>query len=269
MPVDALLDGELTLIGQITHASNATLVCDAESGDDVVRCVYKPIRGEQPLWDFPDGTLAGRERASYLVSERLGWGVIPRTILRDGPFGPGMVQRWIDTPDRHGTDVSSDSPVGLDLVDICPSGDVPPGFFEILHATDMDGSNVTLIHADDPRLQRMAVLDILINNADRKGGHALEGMDGSVYGVDHGICLHSENKLRTVLWGWAGSEVPGALVLDVAELVEGLSGEFGDELTEHITPAEVTALRERALALVAAPTMPRPNGNRPIPWPAF
>lgn len=269
MPVDALREGELTLIGKITHASNATLVCDATSGEETVRCVYKPVRGEQPLWDFPDGTLAGRECASYLVSEQLGWGVIPRTILRDGPFGPGMVQRWIDTPDRHGTDLPSDDIVGLDLVDICPADEVPPGFFEILHATDMDGSNVALIHADDPRLQRMAVLDILINNADRKGGHALEGLDGSVYGVDHGICLHSENKLRTVLWGWAGREVPGALVSDIAELVDTLAGEFGERLAEHITPTEVAALRERAGALVDAPTMPRPNGSRPIPWPAF
>lgn len=197
---DPLESGELTLIGQITHASNATLVCDAVEGETTVRCVYKPVRGERPLWDFPDGTLAGREYASYLVSEQLGWGVIPRTLLRDGPFGPGMVQRWVDTPDRH-----ADDPGGLDLVDICAPDAVPEGWFEILRATDMDGEPVALIHADDPRLQRMAVLDVLINNADRKGGHALEGLDGSVYGVDHGICLHTQNKLRrgAVLEGFA------------------------------------------------------------------
>jgi uncharacterized repeat protein (TIGR03843 family) len=261
---DPLESGELTLIGQITHASNATLVCDAVEGETTVRCVYKPVRGERPLWDFPDGTLAGREYASYLVSEQLGWGVIPRTLLRDGPFGPGMVQRWVDTPDRHADDTG-----GLDLVDICAPDAVPEGWFEILRATDMDGEPVALIHADDPRLQRMAVLDVLINNADRKGGHALEGLDGSVYGVDHGICLHTENKLRTVLWGWAGTEVPGALVVDIAELISSLEGDFGARLGEHITSGEVAALYERAVDLLAAPVMPRPNGHRPIPWPAF
>ncbi|NLE80801.1 MAG: SCO1664 family protein [Rhodococcus sp.] len=264
LPVDALVDGELTLIGQVAHASNATIVCEATTDERTVRCVYKPIRGEQPLWDFPDGTLAGRERAAYLVSEQLGWGVVPRTVLRDGPFGPGMVQEWIDTPDRH-----ADTPAGLELVDICPADDVPAGFFEILHATDMDGSEVALVHADDPRLQRMAVLDLVINNADRKGGHALEGFDGEVYGVDHGVCLHAENKLRTVLWGWAGQEVPGALVVDMAALVDSLSADFGEELTEHITTAEVSALRDRVKTLIELPVMPRPNGHRPIPWPAF
>ncbi|MEV0946779.1 SCO1664 family protein [Rhodococcus sp. NPDC049939] len=261
---DALESGELTLIGRITDASNATLVCDAVSGANSVRCVYKPIRGERALWDFPDGTLAGREYASYLVSEQLGWSVIPHTVLREGPFGRGMVQRWIDTPDRHG-----DGAAGLDLVDICTPDAVPEGWFAILQATDMEGNPIVLIHADDPRLQRMAVLDVLINNADRKGGHALEGLDGSVYGVDHGICLHTENKLRTVLWGWAGTEVPGTLVADVGGLISSLEGDFGVRLGAYITPDEVVALYERAVDLVAAPVMPRPRGRRPIPWPAF
>lgn len=267
MPVeelDLLECGELTVVGQITHASNATLVCDARAGDRTTRCVYKPIRGERPLWDFPDGTLAGREVASYLVSEKLGWGVIPRTVLREGPFGQGMVQRWVDTADRH-----ADVRGGLDLVDLCAPEVVPEGWFEILRASDADGAPVALIHADDPRLQRMAVLDVLINNADRKGGHALEGLDGSVYGVDHGICLHTENKLRTVLWGWAGTAVPGALVADIAELITALDGDFGTCLTTLVTDEEVAALRKRAVDLVQSPVMPRPNGRRPLPWPAF
>ncbi|AOW94643.1 phosphatidylinositol kinase [Rhodococcus sp. WMMA185] len=261
---DALLVGELTLVGRITDASNATLVCDAVLGESIVRCVYKPIRGERALWDFPDGTLAGREYASYLVSEQLGWSVIPRTVLREGPFGRGMVQRWVDTADRHGNGAA-----GLDLVDICSPETVPPGWFEILQASDMDGNPIVLIHADDPRLQRMAVLDVLINNADRKGGHALEGLDGAVYGVDHGICLHTENKLRTVLWGWAGTRVPEALVADIVGLISSLEGNFAAVLGEHITADEVVALYERAVDLVAAPVMPRPSGRRPIPWPAF
>ncbi|PTR27582.1 putative repeat protein (TIGR03843 family) [Rhodococcus sp. OK519] len=273
MPIDpvdpadgeVLAAGELTLVGRIVHASNATLVCDAAADGRSVRCVYKPIRGEQPLWDFPDGTLAGREIASYLISEELGWGVIPQTILRDGPLGPGMVQRWIDTPERH-----PESGGQLDLVDICPPEEVPPGWLEVLRALDVQGAEVSLIHADDPRLQRMAVLDIILNNADRKGGHALEGIDGSVYGVDHGICLHEQNKLRTVLWGWAGAPIADDLMSDVTTLVERLSGEeFPAVLTEHITAAEIEALRERATALQRQPVMPHPAGSRPIPWPAF
>eukprot|EP01133_Synstelium_polycarpum_P023042 gene23042-27627_t len=131
---DVLLEGDLTLIGQITTASNATLVCESTLGEKSTRVVYKPVRGERPLWDFPDGTLAGREVASYRVSEALGWGVIPRTVLRDGPFGPGMVQRWIDTVDRR-----ADGSGGLEMVDLCSPGNVPPGWFEVLQAFDSEG----------------------------------------------------------------------------------------------------------------------------------
>ncbi|MDH6281236.1 SCO1664 family protein [Prescottella agglutinans] len=273
MPVDPsdpaarelLAAGELTLVGRIVHASNATLVCDASSDGRSVRCVYKPIRGERPLWDFPDGTLAGREVASYLISEALGWGVIPHTILRDGPLGPGMVQLWIETPERH-----PESGGQLDLVDICPPEEVPPGWLEVLRAFDVQGDEVALIHADDPRLRRMAVLDILLNNADRKGGHALEGIDGSVYGVDHGICLHEEPKLRTVLWGWAGKPIGDDLMADIEALTDQLGGDdLPGVLAEHVTGREVDALRARAKALLAAPVMPHPAGSRPIPWPAF
>lgn len=257
-----LESGELSLVGRVVHASNATLVCDATVDGETLRCVYKPIRGERPLWDFPDGTLAGREVASYLISEALGWGIIPTTVLRDGPFGPGMVQEWIETPERDGAD-------RLDLIDICPADAVPQGWLQVLLAYDGDGAEVALIHADDPRLQRMAVLDVLLNNADRKGGHALEGVGGGVYGIDHGICLHTENKLRTVLWGWAGQPVDDALLADVAGFATLLDGPFAARLTEHITRAEVAALRARAAALLRYPVMPRPVGARPIPWPAF
>ncbi|MBF0661429.1 MULTISPECIES: SCO1664 family protein [unclassified Rhodococcus (in: high G+C Gram-positive bacteria)] len=259
-----LTEGELTVIGQIAHASNATLVCDASYGGTVVRCVYKPVRGERPLWDFPDGTLAGREVASYLICEALGWGVIPLTVLRDGPFGPGMVQRWIDTRDP------SDGPADrLDVVDLYPAGAVPEGWLPILRARDLDGDDVLLIHADDPRLHRMAVLDLVLNNADRKGGHALEGVDGNVYGIDHGICLHRDDKLRTVLWGWAGDPIDPALLTDLDKLARRLEGEFADVLREYITADEVEALRRRIEALLEHPVMPRPLGERRIPWPAF
>jgi uncharacterized repeat protein (TIGR03843 family) len=258
--------GELTVVGRVVSASNATLVCEAriDDGDEPVRCVYKPVRGEVPLWDFPDGTLAGREVASFEISDVLGWNVIPTTVLRDGPFGPGMVQRWIDTPERHGEHGER-----IDLVDICPPDMIPSGFIPVLQAYDGEGEEVALVHADDPRLQRMAVLDVLINNADRKGGHALEGLDGYVYGVDHGICLHSENKLRTVLWGWAGTAVDDALMTDIVRFVDTFDDRVEPRIRDLITAEEVEALRARARALVATPVMPEPRSSRPIPWPAF
>jgi uncharacterized repeat protein (TIGR03843 family) len=265
--------GELSVLGRVSTASNLTLVCEIDADGTVrddrdpaapspqVRVVYKPVRGERPLWDFPDGTLAGREVASYLVSQALGWAVIPETILRDGPFGPGMVQRWVES--------AAPAAERPDLVDLVPAGTVPAGFREVLRAVDQTGSPVSLVHADDPRLQRLAVLDVLLNNADRKGGHALAGADGGVYGVDHGICLHTEPKLRTVLWGWAGERVGEALLADIAAFVEALPGQVGDMLAAHITDAEVEALGARGRVLLNDPVMPLPIGARPIPWPAF
>ncbi|MFF5033594.1 SCO1664 family protein [Nocardia salmonicida] len=265
MPV--LTEGDLDIVGRIGVASNLTLVCEIaapEPDGAPLRVVYKPVRGERPLWDFPDGTLAGREVASYLISEHLGWGVIPETVLRDGPLGPGMVQRWVTSVDNR-----TDAHQRLDLVDLCTPGTVPEGFCEVLRALDEQGNEVSLIHADDPRLQRMAVLDLLLNNADRKGGHALEGIDGQVYGVDHGICLHTEPKLRTVLWGWAGRPVHESLITDISTFAANLPGAVADSLAVHITDAEITALTERAKALLEHPVMPVPNSSRPIPWPAF
>ncbi|WP_280304480.1 SCO1664 family protein [Nocardia neocaledoniensis] len=265
MPV--LTEGELDIVGRVGIASNLTLVCEIaapEPDGAPLRVVYKPLRGERPLWDFPDGTLAGREVASYLISEHLGWGVIPETVLREGPFGPGMVQRWVTAVDHH-----TQAGPRLDLVDLVRPGTVPDGFCEVLRALDGEGEEVSLVHADDPRLQRMAVLDLLLNNADRKGGHALEGVDGHVYGVDHGICLHSEPKLRTVLWGWAGRPVHESLVTDITTFAANLPGAVADLLAPHITDAEITALIERTKGLLEHPVMPVPNSSRPIPWPAF
>ncbi|MEW5812394.1 MAG: SCO1664 family protein [Actinomycetota bacterium] len=265
--------GELTVLGRIRSASNATFLCEATLADEVVHCVYKPVRGEAPLWDFPDGTLAGREVSSYLVSAALGWNVVPHTVLRDGPAGPGMVQRWVDQPgDGIGDNEAGGEtaePTGPDLIDLVPAGKVPPGFLPILQAYDYAGDEVTLVHADDERLRRLAVFDVLINNADRKGGHVLSGVDGRVYGVDHGVTLHTEDKLRTVLWGWAGKPVDDETLGDVAALGEALRGDLGAELCCHITPREVAALRARVVALLRNPVMPTPDRRRPIPWPAF
>ena len=263
---EVLRRGELTVIGRIRSASNATFLCEAHLGELQAHCVYKPVAGEAPLWDFPDGTLAGRELAAYLVSSALGWNIVPYTIIRDGPAGNGMLQLWVDQP---GDEVGDEPEPGPDLVDLLPAGHVPAGYLPVLRAYDYAGDEVTLVHADDIRLRRMAVFDILINNADRKGGHVLTGVDGHVYGVDHGVSLHVEDKLRTVLWGWAGKPVDDETLEAVARLGQRLRGDLGEDLREHITGREVDALRRRTVGLLDNPVMPTPDRRRPIPWPAF
>jgi uncharacterized repeat protein (TIGR03843 family) len=263
---EVLRRGELTVIGRIRSASNATFLCEAHLYERQAHCVYKPIAGEAPLWDFPDGTLAGRELGAYLVSAALGWNIVPYTIIRDGPAGRGMLQLWVDQPgDEVGDEVQS----GPDLVDLLPAGHIPPGFLPVLRAYDYAGDEVTLVHADDIRLRRMAVFDVLINNADRKGGHILCGTDGQVYGVDHGVSLHTEDKLRTVLWGWAGKPIDDDTLEAVARVRDQVRGPLGDRLCEHITDHEIDALHARAVALLDNPVMPTPDRRRPIPWPAF
>jgi uncharacterized repeat protein (TIGR03843 family) len=264
---EVLRCGDVTVLGRIRSASNATFLCEARLDDREMHCVYKPIAGEAPLWDFPDGTLAGRELGAYLVSAALGWNIVPYTIIRDGPAGPGMLQRWVDQP---GDAIDDDEPgAGPDLIDLLPAGHVPPGYLPIVRAYDYAGDEVTLVHADDARLRRMAVFDVLINNADRKGGHILSGVDGGVYGVDHGVSLHSEDKLRTVLWGWAGKPVDDETLAEVARLRDSLLNGLADALSAHITDREVTALYARAVGLLDDPVMPSPDRHRPIPWPAF
>ena len=238
---ETLLSGELKVMGRIRSASNATFLCEAQHDEHMVHCVYKPVAGEQPLWDFPDGTLAGREYSTYLISAALGWDVVPHTILRDGPAGTGMVQLWVDQADDDEEETTGDP----DLVDLCP------------------------VDADDSRLRRMAVFDVIVNNADRKGGHILAGLDGQVYGVDHGLALHVQDKLRTVLWGWAGKPIDDQTLEGMAELEKILGASLGSELREHITAAELAALRRRVRALLDDPVMPNPDRSRPIPWPAF
>ncbi|MBI3212381.1 MAG: SCO1664 family protein [Mycobacterium sp.] len=264
-----LRHGELKVLGRIRSASNATFLCEAELDGSTAHCVYKPVAGEQPLWDFPDGTLAGRELATYLISESLGWNIVPHTIIRSGPAGDGMLQLWVDQPGDSADEQQDDQAAQPDLVDLCPPRALPAGYLPILQAYDYAGDEVTLIHADDPRLRRMAVFDVLVNNADRKGGHILHGVDGEVYGVDHGLCLHREDKLRTVLWGWAGKPVDDDTLESVGALAAALGGELGEALRVHITRGEVAALRRRARGLLDNPVMPGPDRHRPIPWPAF
>lgn len=252
------------MLGRIRSASNATFLCEAKFGQRTVHCVYKPVAGEQPLWDFPDGTLAGRELGAYLISTALGWNIVPHTIIRDGPAGRGMLQLWVDQPEDDGADSAA-----ADLVDLFAPNSVPPGYLSVLRAYDYAGDEVVLAHADDARLRRMAVFDVIVNNADRKGGHILAGTDGAVYGVDHGVSLHVEDKLRTVLWGWAGKPIDEETLSAVTKLQARLGTSLGEVLREHITVAEVAALRERVRALLKGPVMPLPDRRRPIPWPAF
>ncbi|WP_433869325.1 SCO1664 family protein [Saccharopolyspora sp. CA-218241] len=255
---ELLRHGALEVRGRLVEASNATLLCGIEHDGVTAECVYKPVRGERPLWDFPDGTLAGREVAAFLISEAGGWGLVPPTLLRDGPFGPGMVQLWVDTEEDS------------DLVALAPPDDVPDGWRHVLRAEDEDGDVVALAHADHPLLRDLAVLDVVINNADRKGGHVLHPPDGRVLGVDHGVSLNTEDKLRTVLWGWIGRELTADAVERLGELRALLEGPLAARLAEHITPAEVRAVGDRIDRLLAEAVHPAPSGKwPPIPWPAF
>jgi len=249
--------GEFELEGRLVDASNTTLRGFLTLDGVTVRCVYKPVRGERPLWDFPDGTLAGREVAAYLVSRATGWDLVPPTVLRDGPLGPGACQLWIEEPDD-----------AQQLVGFVPSGTLPSGWFEIAAARDEAGRPYVLAHADDLRLATLAVLDTVINNADRKGGHVLAGPDDRIYGVDHGVCFHIEDKLRTVLWGWAGHLLPADALAAMRRLAGELDGSLGGELAEHLTVAEITAVSARVRRLLDTGRFPLPLEDWPaMPWP--
>lgn len=258
-----LTEGEIELKGRVLPASNLTFYGEVAHDGGRIECVYKPVSGERPLWDFPDGTLAGREVATYLVSEAGGWHVVPTTVMREGPFGPGMVQVWVETDDER------------ELVDVCAPDEVPRGWLPVLRARGSRGEPALLVHADEPELRAMAALDVVTNNADRKGGHVLAGEDGAIYGVDHGLCFHVEDKLRTVLWGWVGRPLPPEVLERVRRLRSALSGNGGrpglcEELSEHLTRAETAALSARVDALLAERCYPGPSGFGPaIPWPAF
>jgi uncharacterized repeat protein (TIGR03843 family) len=260
--VDLLRAGELSLHGRLMAASNATFQGSVCEGAESATVVYKPVQGERPLWDFPDGTLAQREYAAYVVSEALGWSVVPPTLLRDGPLGEGMVQLWVDEVELAAGET--------ELVDIVPRGRVPKGWVGVLEALDGRHHPVTLVHAENDTLRRMAVFDVIVNNADRKGGHVLDAGDGRVFGVDHGVTFNADDKLRTVLWGWAGTPVPPELLVDVKRLSDDLAGKLGTELNQLITKVELTATRERCHTLLKTGVFPFPSDDWPaIPWPAF
>ncbi|MFC9114083.1 MULTISPECIES: SCO1664 family protein [Streptomyces] len=255
---ELLARGELTVRGRIREASNAALYCTVTLGDREAACVYKPVAGERPLWDFPDGTLAGREVAAYEVSRATGWDLVPPTVLRDGPYGEGMCQLWIETAP------------GDELLALVDGEEPEPGWKAIGFAEVGEGRTALLVHADDDRLRRLSVLDAVINNADRKGGHLLPTAEGPLYGIDHGVTFNTENKLRTLLWGWAGEPLTGEALDVLKTLREALaaSGPLTTVLTSLITPAEIEATRARVETLLTTGTHPEPGTGWPaIPWP--
>ena len=250
----SLASGELVLHGRIMPASNATFIGEI----DGVRVVYKPVAGERPLWDFPDGTLARREVAAYLVSEALGWNIVPHTFVRDGPHGEGMVQVWQE-PDEAAV-----------AVDIVPAGTLPEGWLHVFDGVDGHDQPVSLVHEDSPGLRRMAVFDAVINNADRKGGHVLAMPDGHRYGVDHGVTFHHDPKLRTVLWGWLDQPLTGEELAAIEGVRAAVEGELGERLAGLLARDEVAAIGRRCTRLLGTRVMPAPRGDHPaVPWPPF
>jgi uncharacterized repeat protein (TIGR03843 family) len=271
--LEVLRRGQLEIVGRLVEASNATLYATACADGVSAGCVYKPIAGERPLWDFPARTLARRETAAFVLCRRMGWRVVPPTVFREGPFGPGSVQWWVEgrgEPAEPGVPVSGEP--GAGLIDVLAPDDVPAGWLRVLDAQDVIGRRVVLAHADDGDLQRMAVLDAVANNTDRKGGHVLRHRDGAVYGVDHGLTFSTEDKLRTVLWGWAGLPLPEQHREVLARVSAELSGRgrLYRDLSRLLARAEVDRTAERVAGLVSSGRFPRPRGGRPsIPWPAF
>jgi uncharacterized repeat protein (TIGR03843 family) len=232
--LEVLRDGVIDVVGRVIGSSNnalfVTVACPDPGPLEPLAAIYKPTAGERPLDDFPDGTLARREVAAYAASEASGWGIVPPTVLRDGPFGEGMVQLWI--------------------------------------RTDPAVDPVELVIANDERLRRVAVFDAAVNNTDRKAGHLLPVAGGHIYGVDHGVTFSPVPKLRTVLWGWRGEPFRDAELDVLRGLRAGLDAGLGSELEALLDPIEVRATARRIDRLLEAGTFPQPDPRRPaLPWP--
>jgi uncharacterized repeat protein (TIGR03843 family) len=230
--LDLLTQGSLEVQGRLVVASNATLYCTVRHAGREAACVYKPVAGERPLWDFPAGSLAGREVAAYAVSTAAGWHLVPPTVFRDGPVGPGMCQLWIESDET------------VDVIALARSH-------------------------DHQELREMAVFDAVVNNADRKIGHLLPDRDGNLYGCDHGVCFGEDYKLRTVLWQWRGRSLPETAIEALRRLQQALTGgELCAELNRWLSPAEVEATRQRVELLLEHQIHPFPPEDWPaVPWP--
>lgn len=231
--LETLVNGELAVETSMPYSSNYTLLCTVEHGDLQLLAIYKPRRGERPLWDFPRGTLYRREMAAYLLSEALGFGFVPPTVVRDGPYGVGSVQLFINSDEES-------------------------HLFTMLKEGGYD--NV---------IRRLCAFDSLINNADRKSGHCLKGTDGRLWAIDHGICFHYEHKLRTVLWDFAGERLPPDVHRALCGLRASLDAEpaLADTLDELLDKAEVRALRRRLERLIDSGVYPSPGPGPNVPWP--
>ena len=250
-----LREGELALDGLLVESSNHAMVGVVRHGDRAIRCVYKPIRGERPLWDFPRGELARREVAAYLVANLAGWRCVPPTVFRDGPAGPGMVQQWVADHDDEA------------VARIFRPEAVPQGWLPVFRAEDEEGRPLVVAHADAEALRRLAVFDAVVNNADRKASHLLARRHGAVLGVDHGLTFHAEPKLRTILWGWAGQPIPETVGAGV-ETLHDRGDALDAALADHLDGAELDALHERIETLRREPVFPPPPTDRhAIPWP--
>lgn len=242
--------------GQISEASNATFFCvDPASGKEYV---YKPVRGERPLWDFSDQTLTGREIAASELDKLLNWNLIPLTQwVFDGPFGEGMIQEWIP-------EIDTDRPVNL----FSPNS-IPPNWINVLQGQTQNGDLVVLAHADNEPLKKLALFDAVANNADRKAGHILAVSTERFFGIDHGVCFHEENKLRTVIWGWAGTSIAPELVANLKTCASVLANDY-EPIDMWLSTAESSALRARLENLITTELYPLPSPNWPaIPWPVF
>ena len=224
--LELLRSSELTIEGRLVDASNASLLCTLDDGQ---QAIYKPIAGERPLWDFPDGNLASREVAAFEISELGGFHLIPPTVFRDGPFGEGALQLWIDV--------------------------------------DENADLVAFAQSEDAQLRSMALLDAILNNTDRKFGHLLLATDGRLSGCDHGVTLHSEDKLRTVLWQWSGAALTKTELDQLTELRQSIDS---DLLRQWITDQEIAALQRRISRLLETQKMPEPSDDWPaVPWPPY
>lgn len=255
---EALTEGSLEIVRMLPGASNATLFCRVTGPSGPLDCVFKPVAGERPLWDFPDATLTGREVAAFELARLMTWPLIPPTVWREDPeMGPGMCQLWIP-------EVEQSRPV-----DIFEPGQVPSGWMIVLEAHDGRGRPVVLAHDSSPALQAMAVFDAIVNNADRKGGHVLADPDGRIWGIDHGVCFAEEGKLRTVLWGWAGTPISEPLLRQIEGLSEALSTGV-DVVDRWLDSGERRALRSRVRSLLDTQRLPLPGSGWPaVPWPVF
>ena len=252
------LTGALDVVGRITGSSNMAVLGRLDGQRYVI---YKPVRGERALWDFPDGTLAGREVAAHLVSELGGWGLVPPTVLRDGPLGPGSVQLWIGDPM---------DPLEEDaVVTLVPSGAVPEGWLPVFDGETATGAEVSVVHQDRSDVRSLAVLDAVMNNSDRKGSHCLRDATGRLWGVDHGVCFHADPKLRTVLWGWSGQPLPDEDLTRLDRLESSLGEPAVLSALGVVLPkADVTALLARTRDLLRRRRHPSPVPGWPaVPWP--